>query len=345
MKKIVPIILILAVAIGGGVWWFKERQRSHDRGLQLYGNVDIREVNLGFRVSGLVSQVLRDEGDAVKKGEVLARLDDEPYRREVEQSRGQVASLKARVEMLEAGNRPQEIAQAEALVNEREVTFTNAETLFARQQELLKSKAVATQERDDAETRYHEAKARLNSAREQLNLLKAGFRSEEIAQAKAELIRAEATLASAELRVADTVLKAPADGVVLTRAQEPGAMVQPGATILTVCLERPVWVRAYINEPELGNIHPGSNVEVFTDTNPSKPYHGQVGYISPRAEFTPKNVETTELRTSLVYRLRIVVADPDPSLRQGMPVTIKVQQSSSSSTSAPKSDAAGLAEH
>src|SRR5215468_5924034 len=111
MKKFLPIILILAAAIGGGIWWAKEHQRNHGPGLQLYGNVDIREVNLGFRVSGLVSEVLRDEGDAVKKGEILARLDDEPYRREVEQSRGQVASLKARVELLEAGNRPQEIAQ------------------------------------------------------------------------------------------------------------------------------------------------------------------------------------------------------------------------------------------
>jgi len=328
MKKLIPLILILAVATGVGVWWFKARERKHAQGLELYGNVDIREVNLGFRVSGLVSEVLRDEGDAVKKGEILARLDDEPYRRELEQSRGQVASLKARLEMLEAGNRPQEIAQAEALVNEREVTLTNAETVFARQQELLRSKAVAIQDRDDAEARYREAKARLNSAREQLNLLKAGFRSEEIAQAKADLVRAEATVASAALRVSDTVLKAPADGVVLTRAQEPGGMVQPGATILTVCLERPVWVRAYINEPELGKIHPGSKVEVFTDTQPSKAYHGQVGYISPRAEFTPKNVETTELRTSLVYRLRIVIEDPEEGLRQGMPVTIKVLESS-----------------
>jgi HlyD family secretion protein len=136
--------------------------------------------------------------------------------------------------------------------------------------------------------------------------------------------RAEAALASAELRVQDTVLKAPADGVVLTRAQEPGAVLQAGATVLTLSLVRPVWVRAYVNEPDLGHIHPGMKVEVYTDSRPSQPYQGQIGYTSPRAEFTPKNVETTELRTSLIYRVRVIVENPDEGLRQGMPVTVKV---------------------
>ncbi|HYG36697.1 MAG TPA: efflux RND transporter periplasmic adaptor subunit, partial [Clostridia bacterium] len=164
------------------------------------------------------------------------------------------------------------------------------------------------------------------SAREQLNLLEAGFRSEEKAQAKAELARAEAALARAELRVEDTVLKAPSDGVVLTRAQEPGAILQPGTTVLTVSLVKPVWVRAYIEEPNLGHIHPGMKVNIYTDTRPDRPYTGQIGYISPRAEFTPKNVETPQLRTSLVYRLRIVVENPDEGLRQGMPVTVRMQK-------------------
>ena len=325
MKKRIPIIILFLVLVGFGVWLLLSKTRLTETGaLQLHGNVDIREVNLGFRVSGRLLEVKRDEGDAVKAGESLARLDDEPYRREAEESRGQVASLRARLQLLEAGNRPQEIAAARAVLREREATATNAAILYKRSEELLATRTISPQEGDDAEARYREASARANSAREQLNLLEAGFRAEDIAQAKAELARAEANLASAELRVQDTVLKAPSDGVVLTRAQEPGAVLQTGATVLTLSLVRPVWVRAYVSEPDLGRIHPGTKVEIRTDSRPGQPYHGQVGYISPRAEFTPKNVETADLRTSLVYRLRVVVENPDEGLRQGMPVTVKV---------------------
>jgi HlyD family secretion protein len=329
MKKQIPIVLVVVagLAVAGGLWYKTSRSRHLDeKVLQLHGNVDIREVSLGFRVSGRLKEVLKDEGDAVKAGETLARLDDEPYRREEEEARSQVGSLQARLTLLQTGNRPQEIAQARALVHEREVTAANAERIFKREEELLASKTVSVQERDDAEASFHEAEARLKSAREQLNLLESGFRVEDIAQAKADVTRAEATLASARLRVEDTTLKSPSDGVVLTRAQEPGAILQTGTTVLTVSLQAPVWVRAYIEEPNLGRIHPGMKVQVFSDTTPGKPYTGTVGYISPRAEFTPKNVETSELRTSLVYRLRIVVENPDEGLRQGMPVTAKVPQ-------------------
>src|SRR3974390_1069251 len=199
MKTRIRVISIILVLAGLGGWaihakWGKKSTRP----LQLFGNVDIREVNLGFRVSSRIAEVLRDEGDEVKAGEVLARLDDEPYRREVEESRGQVAALQAHLQLLETGNRPQEIAQARALVREREVTAANAERLYKRQEELLASRTVSIQERDDAEAKYREADARLKSGREQLALLEAGFRIEDIAQAKADLARAEAALSTAE---------------------------------------------------------------------------------------------------------------------------------------------------
>ncbi len=327
MKKKL-LVLALLVLVGAGAAWVVGVKLKHARSteLRLYGNVDIREVNLGFRVGGKIKEVLRDEGDEVKPGEVLAALDDEPYRRELEQAKAQTASLQARVQLLETGNRPQEIAQARAVAHEREVTAANAERLYERQQQLFENKTVSQQERDDAEARYREAEARLSSAREQLQLLEAGFRAEDIAQAKADLARAQAALASAQLNLEDTVLKSPSDGVILTRSQEPGAIVQAGSSVLTVSLKRPVWVRAYVSEPELGQLHPGMPVRVFTDSLPEKGYRGQIGYISPRAEFTPKNVETPDLRTSLVYRLRVVIEDADEGLRQGMPVTVVVER-------------------
>lgn len=324
MKKSLLILLILALA-GAGAWVIQTRlSRTDPHHLQLFGNVDIRDVNLSFRVGGKLAQVARDEGDAVKAGDIVARLDAEPYQRELAQAQGQAASLRARLALLQAGNRPQEIAQARALTREREVTYANAERLYKRMEDLSATKAVAIQDRDDAEARYHEAEARLRSSREQQALLEAGFRTEEIAQAQANLAQAEAAQAAAELRLQDAALVAPSDGVVLTRAQEPGAMLASGATVLTVCLQNPVWVRAYISETDLGRIHPGMKVQVYTDAHPDKCYTGQIGYISPQAEFTPKNVETAELRTSLVYRLRVVMENPDENLRQGMPVTVRI---------------------
>ena len=325
MQKAIPVLLLTLVLAGAGFWYYRAHQRPAETGvLELHGNVDIREVNLGFRVAGRLKQVLRDEGDEVKKGETLARLDDEPYRLAADEARAQVESLQARLTLLESGNRPQEIAQAKAQFHEREVSAANAERIYHRQEELFKNRTVSIQERDDAEANYREAAARLNSAREQLNLLEAGFRVEEVDQAKAALTQAQAALASAQLRVQDTVLTCPSDGVVLTRAEEPGAILAAGATVLTVSLRQPVWVRAYVQEPELGKIHPGMKTQVYSDSNPGKSYNGTIGYISPEAEFTPKNVETTELRTSLVYRLRVVIENPDEGLRQGMPVTVKV---------------------
>lgn len=323
-KRIPILILVLLLAGAGTAWFLGARHRERNRVLRAYGNVDIREVNLGFRVAGRVSEVLCDEGDAVKAGQVLARLDDEPYRREVDEASAEVDAARARLDLEEAGNRPQEIAAQRAVVNERKVTAANAERLYNRQENLFGKKVASVQERDDAQAAYDEAQARLHSAQEQLDLLEAGFRPEEIAQARAELAGAQAGLATAKLHVEDSTLKAPSAGVILTRAEEPGAVLQPGATVLTLSLTRPVWVRAYMSEPDLGRIHPGMKVEVFTDSRPGKPYSGQIGYISPRAEFTPKNVETPELRTSLVYRFRVVVNNPDEALRQGMPVTVKI---------------------
>jgi len=323
VKKIIAVIVIL-IAIAGLVWLYITHTAKSDSALTLYGNVDIREVNLGFRVAGKLAKLVYDEGDQVKIGEELARLDDEPYRNLAASAAAQLMSVRTRLTLRETGNRPQEIAQAGALVREREATASNAKLLLERSEKTFDIKGISNQDRDNAEAGLREAEARLASARENLSLLEAGFRHEDKAQAKADLAQAEAALASAELQVKDSILLAPADGVILTRAQEAGAILQAGATVFTLSLQKPVWVRAYVHETELGRIHPGSKVEIYTDTRKDGHYSGQIGFISPRAEFTPKTVETTQLRTALVYRLRIVVDNPDEGLRQGMPVTIKL---------------------
>ena len=324
MKKIIPILVVLLCVGAVGAWFYHKSHDSKKSTLTLFGNIDIREVTLGFRVPGKLAKLMCDEGDTVKAGEVIAVLDAQPYSNQVANAQAQVESLRARLKLREAGNRPEEVAQARSLVREREATAINAERSFKRSEELLAAKAVAVQDRDNAAASFDEAAARLKSARDNLALLEAGFRAEDIAQARADLAQAEAGLATAELQEKDTVLTAPSNGVILTRAQEAGAILQAGSAVFTVSLVTPVWVRAYVHEPDLGRIHPGMKVEIRSDSRRDRPYTGQIGYISPRAEFTPKTVETTELRTALVYRLRIIVENADEGLRQGMPVTVTV---------------------
>ena len=176
MKKIIPIVIVVLGVVAGGGWAYHKYHDGKKPTLTLYGNVDIREVTLGFRVPGKLAKLLYDEGDKVKAGEVIASLDDEPYRNQVANAEAQVESLRERLKLRETGNRPEEIAQARSLVREREATATNAERLFKRSEELLAVKGVAIQDRDNAAASYQEAEARLKSARDNLALLEAGFR-------------------------------------------------------------------------------------------------------------------------------------------------------------------------
>lgn len=325
MKKKILIPIVLVVIAAGAGWFFVSRRSNQSATeLTLQGNVDIRDVNLGFRVGGRLAAMAVDEGDSVKAGDVLAKLDPAPYEREVQNAQAQVDGLRAHLALLKAGYRNEDIDQAKATLAARDVALANAERQWKRQSEMRGTGATAEKAYDDALAARDQAAAQSKLAAAALALVQAGYRPEEISQAQANLAAGEAALAAAKLKLDDTVLRAPSDGVILTRASEPGAILSSGATVYTLTLTHPVWVRAYVNETDLGRIHPGEKVAVRTDTHPDHPYEGQIGFISPEAEFTPKPVETTELRTGLVYRLRIVVQNPDDGLRQGMPVTAQV---------------------
>lgn len=318
---VVGALLLVAVASYAGFSaWRAERDANT---LTLYGNVDIREVELGFRVPGRLLSLQLDEGDRVKTAQPLAALDPQPYRDALAVAEARVAQAEANLAKLKSGNRPQEVQQARAAVREAEAAFANAERDFRRQTDLLELGASSQKSLDAARARHDETAARLISAREALELAQEGFRREDIAAAEAELTAAIAQRDQAQTQLSDTELLAPSDGTILARVREPGAMLQQGAPVYTLSLDKPVYVRAYISEPNLGKIAPGATAYVTTDSGSTR-YRGQVGFISPRAEFTPKSVETTDLRTDLVYRLRIVVDDADQALRQGMPVTVQL---------------------
>ena len=323
MKK--PVALILAVAvlvalIGGGTWWYQSLQNNE---LTLYGNVDIRTVNMSFRVGGRLQSLSVDEGDAIKQGQTLGQLDKAPYKNALMQAKANVATAQAQYDLMMAGYRAEEIAQAAAAVKQAQAAYDYAQSFLQRQQGLWNSRLLSANDLANARSSRDQALASLKSAQDKLSQYRAGNRPQEIAQAKANLEQAQAQLAQSTLDLQDTVLTAPSDGTLLTRAVEPGSMLTAGSTVLTLSLTHPVWVRAYVDEKNLNQAQPGREILLYTDGRPDKPYHGKIGFVSPTAEFTPKTVETPDLRTDLVYRLRIIVTDADDSLRQGMPVTLK----------------------
>lgn len=316
-------LVLLLTAGGGYVWWSRTRPPEP---LLLGGNVDIREVNLAFRVGGRVSEVLAEEGDRVAAGQTLARIDPEPLRLQLAQAEAALAVAEAGEALLRAGSRAEDLARLRAQMDALEAVAANAESTFERQQRLVRANAVSEQVLDDARAARERTRGDFAAAQQAYAAAAAGARPEELQEAHARTAAAKAEVQTAALQLADATLAAPSDGTLLTRAVEPGAMAAAGATALTLSLDRPVRVRAYVEEPDLGRFPPGAPVEVLTDARPGRPYRGRVGFVSPRAEFTPKQVETQDLRTALVYRMRITVEDPDDSLRQGMPVTVRLSQ-------------------
>lgn len=311
-------LLILALGAWSGVF----SSRSGTKGvIVLVGNVDVRQVNLSFKVAGRISEMKVDEGDRVETGKIVAALDKTYFADEVRLVRARVAALTAALAKLENGTRPEEIAQARAVVAERQASVALAQATLGRQEELAGKGIAPHQRHDEATAALERAGAALKVAQETLKLAEIGPRREDIDAAKAQLEAENAALAQVDRRLTDADLIAPSGGVILTRVREPGAIVGAGETVYAVTVTSPVWVRSYVAEPDLGRIRPGLPVEVRTDGG--KTYRGQIGFISPVAEFTPKSVETKELRTSLVYRLRVIVEGETAGLLQGMPVTLK----------------------
>ncbi|MBS4164730.1 UPF0194 membrane protein [Candidatus Protochlamydia amoebophila] len=276
MKRFALICLflfILAAVAHIYFHYFLEKKEGEDS-ITLYGNVDVRQVDLGFRVKGRVDQMTYQEGDFVSVGQLIATLDKQPYIDLVLQAKAQVESIEA--------------------------SLKNAEQLIERRRTLIGTGAISSEEYEDT-----------LSSRDVL---------------LANLKEAQAALGVALTNLQDTEIYAPNDGTILTRIREPGSIVREADPVYILSLISPIWIRSFVAEPELGEIYPGMMVEIFTDTKEGKVYQGHIGFISPVAEFTPKSVETTKLRTDLVYRLRIIAENPDKGLRQGMPVTLRLKK-------------------
>lgn len=324
LKRIMLVVVLVCLA--GGVWWLYDGKRQPSALLTLYGNVDIRQVEVGFRVGGRVTELFKEEGDAVRTGERLARLDAQPYEEAFDRAAAQLSMQEIELAKMVAGYRAEDVEQARAALNGAQAVYANAVSALRRAERLRGQNAVSQQSLDEARAAHGDALSRRNAAREQLRLMESGYRSEDVERQRAAVDAARAEFASATTSLQDTELFAPQDGVVLTRVHEVGAVVQGGQTIYAVTLNNPVWIRAYVSQPNLGNIRPGQEVLLSIDATPGKIYRGRIGFISPTAEFTPKTVETKEVRNDLVFRFRIVAEDPENVMRQGMPVTVTLRK-------------------
>jgi HlyD family secretion protein len=373
MKRLGTILLVLAAASAAGVSGRLTHSKTAATELILEGNVDLRQTDLAFNNSERIAAVLVQEGDRVRRGQVLARLDTsrlEPQvaqaeaqaaaqsqvvqrlrngsrPEEIAQARAQVAAQRQVVERLRNGSRPEEIAQARANVASAKADLLNARQRYDRAKSLLPARAVSQDDFDTIQAALDVAEAKLVVNQKGLDLAIAGPRKEDVAQAEAQLAASQQTLdlaiagarkedvaqAEAQLRgaeaqasllrrqLADAQLMAPGDAVVRTRIMEPGEMATPQKAVFSLAITDPKWVRAYVSEMDLGKVHPGMAATVTVDSFSDRHFDGWVGFISPVAEFTPKTVQTEELRTSLVYEVRVFVKDPSDELRLGMPAT------------------------
>ena len=300
-------------------------QQDNQEELVLQGNVDVREVSLAFRQSDRILEMLAEEGDRVQKGQVLARLDTRELKLQLQRLNAEIAAQQSTVDKLHNGTRPEEIRQAEGNLRQAQAAAEHAAGVYQRKRDIYTSIAgISQQELDNA---YHDMEAKqatMSVAEAALQEAKAGPRQEDIAGAEAGL----QALRNEQLRyiylLSQYELQAPDDGVIRSRLLEAGDMASPSKPVFKLSLPGKKWVRAYVPETELGRVYEGQQARVYIDSLPGKAIYGQVGYISGTAEFTPKHVQTEELRTSLVYEVRVYVDDADNVLRLGMPATVRI---------------------
>ncbi|WP_335953666.1 HlyD family efflux transporter periplasmic adaptor subunit [Acinetobacter higginsii] len=328
MKKriIAGLLLCLVVALAIVIWLInKDKNTDHD--LTLYGNVDIRQVALAFEQAGRIQTLSVQEGDKVKQGQVLATLKTDALKIQQQQAKAQLNVQKQTLIEQEAGNRPEQIAQAKAQLVSAQAQLEKANKDYQRLQVLsnmTSGQAMSKQELDYAQSNQATAAATVKEREANLQLLQKGVRTEERAAAKAQYQATQANLDLIQYQISQSELRSPVNAVVRARLQEVGDMTTAQKAVYTLALTDPKWVRVYANEKDLSLIKMGATAQVIRDVQPDQPITGKIGYISSVAEFTPKTVQTEDIRTTLVYEVRVYVGDPLDQLKMGQPVTVKI---------------------
>ena len=317
-KKIIPVLLL--IVIGAGVFYYLRNQKPKDDNIiRVSGNIEITDAALSFKIPGRVVERYVSEGKTVKKDQIAAKLDDTDLRQEVALRRAELDAAQAALKELLAGSRPEEIGQSQAALARVQSEQDRWQQEYERQKKLHQQEVISDRELESAKLQYETARAQVAEATKSLRLVQKGPRVEKIEQSRADVRRAEEALALAETRLEYATLFSPLDGIVLTENVEAGEYVSAGPPVVTVGKMDNVWLRAFIDETDLGHVRVGQPVRVKTDTFPGKVYNGKISFISSESEFTPKTVQTDKERVKLVYRIKIDIANPEMQLKPGMP--------------------------
>ncbi|WP_413772756.1 HlyD family efflux transporter periplasmic adaptor subunit [Acinetobacter sp. ANC 4169] len=311
-------------------YWMLHKNKDSSTELTLYGNVDIRQVSLAFEEAGRIKALNVQEGDKVKTGQIVALLDTQALQIQAKQAEAQLKVQQQTVIEQDVGTRPEQITQAKAQLASAQAQLDKARKDLGRFQALYSStngQAISLQELDSAKSNENTAIAAVNERQANLELLQKGARKEDRAAAKAAYEAIQSNQELIQYRIAQSELRSPTNAVVRARLQEVGDMTTPQKAVYTLALTDPKWIRVYVNETDLGQIKMGATAQILVDSQPNHPLSGKIGYISSVAEFTPKSVQTEEIRTTLVYEVRIYVQDPEDKLKMGQPVTVKIQKS------------------
>jgi HlyD family secretion protein len=320
----IAVAILIFLAAGAVAWYQLARPTAAATTVLAYGAIDVRQAQLAFNDNDRIARILVQEGDRVKKGQLLAELETSRLQANADKAAGDAEAARFTLARLKNGSRPEEIAQARAALAAAQATETNDRVDFDRYEKMARIDVATKQSRDHAEAALKVATANRESAEQALKLAVEGPRWEDVKTAEAQLQSAQAALVFARQQLADARLYAPADGVIEDRILEPGDMASPDRPALTLDLTNPVYARAYLPERELGRVTPGMRAYIETDAFPGKRFPAWVGFISTTAEFTPKTVQTTDVRTELVYRMHVYACNPDGQLRMGAPVTVVV---------------------
>lgn len=331
------ILCAMAAAGAGGYYLWQLKAGQTPKPVKAWGNVDSDTSALSFRVAGHLLSLEAEEGTVVKKGTLIAALDPSDLERQREAVKARLESAEAKLEELQRGSRPQEVAAAKAKLDAAEAEAKAAESALRlahedekRYSSLMKTGAVDRRTYDQIHTAWLRAqdaakiaRSGVDGAKEQYELVVAGPRQEVVDQAAAAVRALRAESEQAEQQLGYTKLYAPFDGTVLVKVARPGENLAAGSPVYTMTDLGKVWVRAYIEETDLGRVKLGQTVSVFIDSQPGRAFSGRLSFISSEAEFTPKTVQTEKERTSLVYRIKVDLDNASQVFKPGMPVTVQ----------------------
>ena len=322
-KWATALVLVIALSVAAA-WAGRLLGGGAAAPVAVTGTIEATQVDVSVKITGRIVERLVKEGETVKRGQLLVRLDDSELAADVKRQEAALRSAQATFRDLQKGARSQEIEDARAAVASAEATRTMTERESQRNEQLFRQNLIAAQDVDRSRQAYEVAKAQERSARERLGLLLAGSRPDQVDAARWQVTQAESALAQAQSRLRETVIVSPIDGVVLRKNLEAGETANPGVPILTLVNPKDVWLRAYVPETEVGRLKIGDKAALRVDAFPSRVFTGRLIEIGSEAEYTPRNVQTKKERVNLVFRIKIQIDNPEGLLKPGLPADADV---------------------